>query len=62
LAEYSTGAGNSKKEALAEMTRLWSEAIKQNDNRGFLVIYPYEQHGSGKRLQLGNPIDGEFMA
>jgi hypothetical protein len=41
LAEYSTGAGDSKKEALQNMKRLWEEAIKKNENRGFLVIHPY---------------------
>jgi hypothetical protein len=42
LSEYSTGAGNTKKEALQNMMDLWEESIQKNDNRGFLIIYPYE--------------------
>jgi hypothetical protein len=42
LAEYSTGAGNTKKEALSNMYQLWEEAIQKNKNRGFLIIYPYK--------------------
>jgi hypothetical protein len=50
LQEYSTGAASTKKEALQEMKRLWEQAIEKNNNRGFLIIYPYQQWGSGKRI------------
>lgn len=42
LSEYSTGAGKNKKEALHHMYELWEKAIQRNDNRGFLVIFPYQ--------------------
>jgi hypothetical protein len=43
------------------MLELWQEAIQHNKNRGFLIIFPYEQWGSGKRVQIGS-LDGHFFA
>jgi hypothetical protein len=57
LQEFSTGAGSTKKEALQEMKRLWEQSIEKNNNRGFLIIYPYQQWGSGARIQIGG-FDG----
>ena len=42
LAEYASGAGVNKKDALETMRSYWAEAIKKNNGRGFLVINPYQ--------------------
>ncbi len=43
------------------MMELWDESIQKNKNRGFLIIYPYQQWGSGKRIQIGS-LTGHFFA
>ena len=53
LQDWTQISGKTRKEAMKIMEFLYNTALKEEQGRGFLVIYPQRLWGSG-RVQIGS--------